>query len=212
MQLAPGYKTEKNENITTSVEQDNLVIHGFIPKGVNTDPEVVLTLPSGNVAKYPLDKSAIDSDGFLKRGVVFEKTIPLKESGEYLVEMNYNTGFAAYNGPIIHGDFLPILPSSYDSATKGITGSLDAVRIQSLKFINTLRDTVGETPLSLDDTLNTLATIKANDMAEHNYLSHYDSQGEKITGTAKRNGISLSGNSIGENVAGGNVSSDILLI
>ena len=62
---------------------------------------------------------------------------------------------------------------------------------ESLSFVNAIRMKSGKSALTLDDTLNALATIKANDMAEHKNLSHTDSNGDKINGTAKRNGIQL---------------------
>jgi uncharacterized protein YkwD len=80
-----------------------------------------------------------------------------------------------------------------------------------LKFVNALRAKSGKSPLVLDNILTNLATIKANDMAEHNNLSHTDSYGDKISGTAKRNHIQLAG-SIGENIAGGNINFKMLLV
>ena len=47
-------------------------------------------------------------------------------------------------------------------------------------------------------------------MADHNYVGHDDSRGEKIGHTAKRAGIPVTG-SLGENVAGGSVGFDYLL-
>lgn len=125
--------------------------------------------------------------------------------------MNYDTGFAAYNGPIVYGDILLLLPNDYDGVKKDIGTDSSGVAIHSLAFINTVRAKSGKSSVSLDDTLSNLATIKANDMAVHNNLSHWDSNGDRISGTAKRNGISLTG-SIGENVAGGNVGHEVLLI
>lgn len=125
--------------------------------------------------------------------------------------MNYDTGFAAYNGPIVYGDILPLLPNDYDGVKKDIGTDSSGVAIRSLAFINTVRAKSGKSSISLDDTLSNLATIKANDMAVHNNLSHWDSNGDRISGTAKRNSIRLTG-SIGENVAGGNVGHEVLLI
>jgi len=156
------------------------------------------------VKKYSLDRTSTDSDHYLKHGVVFEKTISLDSYGQYLVELNYDTGFAAYNGPVVYGPVLPILPSELDLASKEISPNAATVQTNSLVFINTIRSKTGKSTLSLDDTLTGLATIKAQDMVDHNYLGHTDSAGQSIVGTAKRNGIRLSG-SVGENVAGGNV-------
>jgi hypothetical protein len=114
LMLTPGYKEEKNENITTNEENGNLVINGIVQRGKNVKSEIMLTLPNGDVEKYSFGTESIDTDGYLKREKVFTKTIPLKQTGLHLVELNYDSGFAAYNGPIISGDFLPIYPNDSD--------------------------------------------------------------------------------------------------
>ena len=192
MSVTPGYKIEANENITSKLEDKNLIIRGIIGNGKNVKNDIVLTLPNGNVAKYTFDGASIDTDGNLKRGKVFEKSIPLTQVGVYLVEVNYDNGFPAFNGPIVYGNVLPILPNESDMTPKQINeNDKNIVNAESLKFVNSVRARSGKTALILDDNLNTLATIKANDMAKHNNLSHTDSNGEKINGTAKRNNIKI---------------------
>lgn len=85
------------------------------------------------------------------------------------------------------------------------------VATKSLDFVNSVRKKSGKSTLSLNETLNDLATIKANDMAKNRNISHTDSFGDKISGTAKRSGIRIAGG-IGENVAGGNVYFKTLLV
>lgn len=210
--LGTGHKKERKENIDLSLEGSNLVIRGTITKGSNVDPEVLLILPSGNVAKFAFDADMIDRDGYLKRGVLFGKTIPLHDAGIYQVELNYSNGFAAYNGPITFGDYLPLLGNAYDVMDKGVEKvNASSVPVSSLAYINTIRTNAGLTAISLDDTLNNLAAIKARDMAANNYVGHTDSKGGRIIETAARNGITIAG-SVGENVAGGNVNYQVLLI
>lgn len=212
MTLTPGYKEEQNEDIGVQEVDGNLVIKGIVSKGKNVKSEIVLTLPDGNVEKYAFDTVSLDTDGYMKRAKTFTKTIALKQTGLYLVEVNYDNGFAAYNGPIVHGAVLPVLPNEYDSVQKKIgenDGSL--VADDSLRFINNIRAKSGKSTLIIDRTLSALATIKANDMAAHNNLSHTDSNGVKIGGTAKQNNIKIAG-SIGENIAGGNIRFSALLI
>ncbi len=108
------------------------------------------------------------------------------------MEINYDNGFPAYNGPVIYGEILPVYPNAYDSVRKEVWKSdVSTAAAESLSFVNAIRMKSGKSALTLDDTLNALATIKANDMAEHKNLSHTDSNGDKINGTAKRNGIQL---------------------
>lgn len=97
MILVSGHKEEKNENIVIAEENGSLVIRGIVSKGKNVKSDILLTLPNGNVEKYIFDISNIDTDGYMKREKVFEKIIPLKQTGLYLVEVNYDNGFAAYN-------------------------------------------------------------------------------------------------------------------
>lgn len=201
MTLTPGYKEEKNENIIAREEGGNLIIRGIIPKGKNVKGSVFLTLPNGNVEKSAFDAPSIDTDGYMKREKVFEKSIPLKQAGLYHIEINYDTGFAAYNGPFTYGEILPVYPNEYDGVQKEIGKPTDSVvATESLKAVNSVRARSGKSALSLDDTLSNLAIIKANDMARHQNVSHTDSAGDTIIGTAKRNHIQIAG-SVGENVA-----------
>lgn len=192
MTLTPGYREEKNESITSDIQANNLIIHGMVAKGKNVKSDIILTLPDGNVAKYAFDKGSIDTDGYLKRGKVFEKTIPLTYTGVYLVEVNYSNGFAAYNGPVTLGDVLPVAPNDMDTVGKDILDSdASVVARESLDFINAIRAKSGKKVLVLDETLNALALIKAKDMAKTGILSHQDSAGVYIDGTAKRNNIAV---------------------
>jgi hypothetical protein len=79
MILAPGYRTEKNENITIMEENGNLIIRGIISEGKKIKSTLDITLPNGDVQVYTFDTSSIDTDGYLKRGKVFEKSIPLSD-------------------------------------------------------------------------------------------------------------------------------------
>jgi hypothetical protein len=192
MVLTAGYKEEKNENITTKEVDGNLIITGLAPKGKNIKSDIMLTLPNGLVEKYSFDASHIDTDGNMKRGKTFQKSIPLKQIGLYLVEVNYDNGFAAYNGPIIHGSVLPVYPNEYDHVEKKVSGNDGSMVVKdSLEYINNIRIRSGRNALVIDSTLNKLATIKANDMAAHNNLSHTDSNGHKINGTAKQNNVKI---------------------
>lgn len=194
MILAPGYKTEQHEDITVIPEKNRLLVRGTISEGMKVRSEIIVTLPSGDVEKYPFNAADVDTDGYMKRGKSFEKNIPLGQTGLYLVEVNYDNGFAAYNGPVTYGDVLPIFPNDYDSVEKEIGNvSSSAVAAESLNFVNGVRAKSRKSALSLDDTLNNLAAIKANDMAKHHDISHTDSNGDKIGGTAKRNGIKIAG-------------------
>ncbi len=133
----------------------------------------------------------------------------MTEVGVYLVEVNFDTGFAAIIEPVNNGKVLAILPNSYDFANRTIESNAKSVITDTLAAINTIRTQAGLSALSLDNNLSNLAQYKAKDMSDHGYVGHPDSQGVFILDTAKRAGITVRG-SVGENVAGGTVSASFL--
>jgi uncharacterized protein YkwD len=210
--IASSYVTDKKENISAFVDGSDLKI--VATPAASSDPirgEAYVTLPSGNVQTVKFPASALDSDGHLKKGAISILTAPLSEAGQYLVEVMYVNGFPAFNAPVVFGSpVITLLPNEYDNASKDSSTDLSTVSSDALRYVNALRAKVGKSRIVLDSELTRLAQFKAQDMAAYNYVGHDDSQGQKITGTAKRAGVSLAG-SVGENVAGGSVSVDFLL-
>lgn len=119
------------------------------------------------------------------------------------MEVNYETGFAALNTPVLRGSILPLLSNPSDAIEKSNIVSMTSQEAQkkSLSMLNDFRASLGMTKLETSTTLTKLAMIKAQDMADNNYIGHVDSSGTRILGMAKRNKIEITG-SIGENVAG----------
>lgn len=138
------------------------------------------------------DSKYVGSDGYLRDTNGAKFTYTMKEKGVYLVEVNYDTGFAAVIHPVSNGDVFAILPNEYDSTTIAIEKSQEIAVANTLASINTLRKAQGLSTLTLDTTLSELAAYKAKDMADHNYVGHADSQGKFILDTAKRAGIKVS--------------------
>lgn len=206
MFLAPSYAVEKKEAVTVSVSGSEAIVRtNLAPGGPNLRTEIYLTAPNGNVTAHVFPSSETGTDGYIVKGRPATLTIPLSESGQYLVEVMYSTGFPAYNGPIVHrSGVAPILPSEYDLMTKDTDSDISVAPQNALRFINAIRKKVGKPTLVLDASLERLARFKAEDMAEHNYVGHDDSAGAKINGTAKRAGIEIR-SGLGENVAGGSV-------
>lgn len=127
----------------------------------------------------------------------------------YLIEVNFDTGFAAIIEPVVHGNVLAILPNEYDFSNRTLETSVKTAISQTFASINEVRKKAGMTELSLDTTLAQIAQFKAQDMADNNYVGHVDSEGVYIRDTAKRAGIVIQ-SSMGENVAGGTVSASFL--
>lgn len=163
--------------------------------------EAYVVTPNGNVKPVHFPPSSIDSEGSVVRGRKAEISVPLSIAGQYLVEVMYSNGFPAFNAPVVYGgSVVALMPNEYDAVSKETDSSLSDVVPNALRFINAIRKKAGKEPLASDATLQRLAQYKANDMAANNYVGHDDSAGQKITGTAKRAGIEISG-SVGENVA-----------
>lgn len=79
MTLVPGYKAEQHEDITVTEKAGNLLIRGTVRKGARVKTDILVTLPNGDVEKYAFDAQDIDGDGYVKRGKVLEKSIPLRQ-------------------------------------------------------------------------------------------------------------------------------------
>lgn len=210
--LVPSYATERKEAVSATVEGSTLRIRTDLDVGGPAlRADTYLIAPDGNVSTHRFAASDLDTDGAIVRGRKASLDVPLPDAGQYIVEVMYSTGFPAFNGPVVSKtNVVAIMPNEYDAVTKETDSSLTDVVPNALRFINAIRKKTGKSPLQTDSTLAELARFKANDMADHNYVGHDDSTGVKITGTAKRAGIVITG-SVGENVAGGSVGTDFLL-
>ena len=113
-------------------------------------------------------------------------TYTMRDPGVYLVEVNYDTGFAASITPVSYGKTLTILPNALDTTVRKIESSINGVAEVNRAALNTLRLDAGHGKLVSDAALTRLAQAKADDMASNNYVGHTDSQGENIAGLAKR--------------------------
>jgi uncharacterized protein YkwD len=115
----------------------------------------------------------------------------MRDPGVYLVEVNYDTGFAASITPVVYGQTLALLPNALDLTSRTIEASVNGAASTNRESINILRKTVGVGPLIYDATLTRLAQAKADDMATNNYVGHTDSYGDTIGGLAERLQIAL---------------------
>lgn len=174
--------------------------------------ELYVIRPDGSVDSKFFDSHVADSSDpdILKAGASVAYSFDVRDTGVYMVEVNYDTGFAAVNVPVVIGtSALPLGTNVIDRMRDEDYSSVDEVERASLEFLNGLRAQYGLGKLRLSDKLGQLAQIKADDMAVNSYVGHVDSYGVYIDGTAKREGISIT-KSISENVAGGNVGYGVL--
>ncbi len=189
--LAPAYTVESSENI--AVQAQNGVLTVKIGNGVTKAirNKVYVMTPSGGVEEVSFDAAFTGPNGALANTNGAKLTHKLTEDGVYLVEVLYDTGFAAYLGPVMNGKVLPILPNVYDLASKDVSTDVASAQSDMLASINAIRKKRGLSPVALDANLNRLANFKAQDMADNNYVGHVDSQGGYIVDTAKRAGVEL---------------------
>ncbi len=213
MPLAPSYQIERKEPVSHSLDGSKLrVVAAPISGRTPLRSDAYLILPSGGVETYRFPSETVGSDGYLKPGAARILEIPLSQTGQYVVEVMYSNGFPAYSAPVTYGTpVATLLPNEYDGTSKEVSAAdAGAVSASSLRYVNALRTRAGLGRIVTDDALTRLAAFKAADMADHAYVGHDDSSGQKISGTASRAGIAVSG-SIGENVAGGSVGVDFLI-
>ena len=206
MTLAPNYAPEKNENVSVTNSNGNLSVK-IGKTNARIESNAFIITPSGRADKVLFNTSS--TDGILDSPSGASLSYSMTEVGTYLVEVNYDTGFPAYIVPVNNGDVLSVLPNAFDLVDREITTTAPVATQNILASINLIRSKQGLDPLVSDATLGALAVIKAQDMSDHGYVGHTDSQGGHIRDTAKRNGITVTG-SIGENVAGGTVSAEYL--
>lgn len=94
----------------------------------------------------------------------------MKDQGAYLLEIMYENGFPAYLAPVSYGKSLAMLPNAYDLVQKEIHPVSNTDAKKMVGSINAIRSEQGLGQLQSDDTLSTLAQIKAADMANGNYV------------------------------------------
>lgn len=60
-----------------------------------------MTVPNGSVETYDFDSQYLTKEGLLKTDGLINQIIPSPADGLYVIEVNYDTGFAALNTPIV---------------------------------------------------------------------------------------------------------------
>ncbi len=123
------------------------------------------------------------------------------QTGTYILEINDQGGSAVINVPIYIGNGIPIIPDFFDlQDPMEITESfhIGTSRSELLSYINEERATHGLSGISMRDDLNDVAQAHAKDMANLNYFSHINFDGETPDDRRINYGISTE---VGENLA-----------
>ncbi len=194
------------ENVTIR-SQRNLTLFRFRIKDTSTKirENYYITYPNGSIEEYHFPKKYIAKDGFLLPGVWIQASFTTNIVGTYKLETVRQNGYAYYNIPIIHGNVWNIIKPLTEWEIATIRSDVTLVTSTTIDRINTLRKSLWKSVIQESPTLQKLATAKARNMADNDYIGHWTPDWLDILGFADSLGIDIEG-SIGENVAGGNVS------
>jgi uncharacterized protein YkwD len=132
-------------------------------------------------------------------------SIPLKEEGVYILEVNDDSGAAIINMPVYVGDVYPFTPDFKDLSPSSINKqALQEPRLLAdrrqlvLSLINRIRNSFGAQEVYLDNDLNNLAQDYSQAQISGNFFGHYDLLGRSPNDRAKAAGIE---EGVGENLA-----------
>lgn len=194
------------ENVSIR-KQRNLTLFRFRIKDASTKirENYYITSPNGSIQEYHFPKKYIAQDGFLLPGVLIQASFMTDIVGTYKLETVRQNGYAYYNIPIIHGNVWNIIKPLTETEISTIRSDVTLVTNTTIDRINTLRKSLWKSPLVESSILQKLATAKANNMAQYDYVGHWTPDWLDILGFADSLGIDIRG-SVGENVAWGNVS------
>ncbi|QHJ73619.1 hypothetical protein [Butyrivibrio virus Arian] len=115
------------------------------------------------------------------------------------------------NLPVDGGDGLTVNKSlsNHNNATTGEIKASETRAGQILQIVNAERQKAGLKPLEIDETLNTVATVKAKDMAQNHYFSHDSPSYGSPFDLMHAFGVDYK--SAGENIAAGQQTPDVVM-
>ncbi|MBU1151705.1 S-layer homology domain-containing protein [Patescibacteria group bacterium] len=161
---------------------------------IETSPPETLSSSSKNIdfsgeAKTTLKRTAyvIKPNGFVETitlegsGKNFEFIYNPSENGTYIVEINNDQSLPIINHPIYIGKIIPLIPDYFDlHERKLFSGSIDenAMTNEMLNYINEARAEHELSPITNNTELNLLAKNHSIDMAENNFFSHTNKDGQ----------------------------------
>jgi hypothetical protein len=158
MTLSPAYAPKNEIGFDVRVKNGHTIeIAGTTPSDDNIlSRELFVIKPDGSVDTKKFDSSVVDANDaeILKKNVPVAYSFDVRDEGVYLIEVNYDTGFAAVNVPIVIGDStLPLGTNIIDRMRDEDYASVDEVERASLEFLNGLRAQYGLGKLRLSDKL-----------------------------------------------------------
>ena len=152
----------------------NAVIFRFVLRpGQKVQPYYYLTLPNGDVLKEYFPKKYIDSvTGFLLTKVSISASFPVNQ-WIYKLETVTNEWFAYFNISIpVNINTLSLIEPFSESEITKLSMNMSVVERDVLLRMNKLRTSLWRSLLSTDTNLMKIAQIKADYMAENEYVWH----------------------------------------
>ena len=125
-----------------------------------------------------------------------EISIPLRQTGVYILEVNDAAGEALINIPLYVGDIYPLLPdfmdlapASPDVVALNEPSDIDSRRSIISALINSVRSQYGVHSVYIDNNLNNLAQNYSSKLIQQQIFSHVDRDGNTPSMRAKAAGI-----------------------
>ncbi len=161
--------------------------------------------PNGFVENVPLSTSSEIYSNYgetiIKAGGNFTYTYTPATSGIYIVEINNLNGEPSLNHTVYVNTGIPLLPDFFDiNERKAFEGTLNlnSARQELLNLINKSRMDHGLSSVAISSEINTVAQNHSQDMADNNYFSHINLQGQTPEDRRIEAGVKTP---IGENLA-----------
>ncbi|PKL37109.1 hypothetical protein CVV38_04480 [Candidatus Peregrinibacteria bacterium HGW-Peregrinibacteria-1] len=150
------------------------------------DTTTYITLPSGQVLTGSFTTQGTTSDYHSKTtldpGGTFSLTHNINSTGTYIFEINDQNGIPVLNHPVYVGqNIIPLIPDYLDLTNHYLSkDSIDLTtsRNTMLQLINNERSKLNLQPITTTPELNALAQSHASDMADNDYFSHINLQGQ----------------------------------
>ena len=141
------------------------------PDGFVDSFDLITQSPRGNY----FGKTTIRADG------EFTFSYTPKTKGRYILEISDKGGLPILNHATYIGKSIPLIPDFFDLNDRELSSGifdLDALRQNLLNYTNQARKKHGVPPVVSTNELNKLAQEHSKDMADNNYFSHNNKQGQ----------------------------------
>jgi hypothetical protein len=122
-----------------------------------------------------------DDDEIVEDGKSFTFSYTPETSGRYILEINDKNSLPVLNHPVYIGSKIPLIPDYFDLNDRNLYDgnlTIEDAREDLLSYINESRDKHDLDPVDLASDLNELAQGHSDDMAENNFFSHVNPDGQ----------------------------------